>query len=141
MMLANTNPYTLLADLILAVHFAFVTFVVAGLVLIWVGFFLHWPFVRDWRFRIAHLLAMAFVLGESLTGFICPLTTWENQLRLRGGGERTYAGSFLQHWLGRILFFDLSERTFTIIYALFFILLVLTFIVVRPRRQKPQAEP
>ena len=86
MMLANTNPYTLLADLILAVHFAFVTFVVAGLVLIWVGFFLHWTFVRDWRFRIAHLLAMAFVLGESLTGFICPLTTWENQLRLRGGG-------------------------------------------------------
>src|SRR5207249_10359279 len=67
-------PYT---TLFRSVHFAFVAFVVAGFILIWVGFFLRWSFVRDTRFRLAHLLAMAFVLGESLLGLICPLTTWE----------------------------------------------------------------
>jgi len=139
MVLANTSFYTLLADFILLVHFAFVTFVVAGFVVIWVGFFRRWLFVRNWSFRMAHLLAMAFVFGESLIGFTCPLTTWENQLRLRGGSEG-YATSFMQHWLGRIIFFDLSERTFTIIYMLFFLLLVLTFCVVRPGRQRAQGE-
>src|SRR5438128_700561 len=107
-MLADMNIYTLLADFILVGHFAFVAFVVAGFIVIWMGFFLRWPFVHDLRFRLAHLLAMGFVLGESLAGFVCPLTTWENQLRLRGGAE-SYAGSFVQHWLGRILFFNLSE--------------------------------
>src|SRR5439155_23880114 len=119
----------------LAAHFAFVAFVVAGLLVIWLVFIFRWPFVYDLRFRIAHLLAMGFVLGESLLGFICPLTTWENQLRLRAGGGESYANSFLQHWIGRILFFDLSERTFTIIYVLFFLFILITFWVVRPHRR------
>ncbi len=133
-MLANINPYTLLADFILVAHFAFVAFVVAGVAIIWLGFFFRWPFVRDWRFRLVHLLAMAFVLGESLLGFICPLTIWENQLRVRGGGGETYASSFMQHWLGRVMFFNLSEGTFTVLYTLFFLLIVLTYWIVRPRR-------
>ena len=79
------NADALLADLILLLHFAFVIFVVGGLVAIWVGYFLRWRFVRDVRFRVAHLLAMAFVLGESLLGIICPLTTWEDKLRMKAG--------------------------------------------------------
>src|SRR5438093_4596768 len=101
------NADALLADLILLLHFAFVIFVVGGLVVIWVGYFLRWRFVRDVRFRVAHLLAMAFVLGESLLGVICPLTTWEEQLRL-SAGQGTYGGSFVQHWVGRIMFFNVS---------------------------------
>src|SRR6266853_5488041 len=78
---AGTTIYSLLADLVLLVHFAFVAFVALGFLAIWVGYFCRWPFVRDLRFRVAHLLAMGVVLAESLTGLICPLTTWENQLR------------------------------------------------------------
>jgi hypothetical protein len=134
-MQAGTNTYSLLADLVLLVHFAFVAFVALGFLAIWVGYFCRWPFVRDLRFRVAHLLAMGAVLAESLTGFICPLTTWENQLRRHGGGAAGYTGSFIQHWVGRILFHDWSEQTFTFIYAGFFILVGLTFWVVRPRRR------
>ena len=134
-MRSSPNLYTLLADFILVVHFAFVAFVVAGFIVIWIGYFLRWPFVRDLRFRLVHLLAMGFVLGESLLGFICPLTTWEEQLRVRAGGE-SYAGSFIKHWLGRLLFYDLSEQTFTVIYGGFFLFVVLTFWIVRPRRSR-----
>ena len=127
--------YSLLADLVLLVHFAFVVFVVVGFVVIWVGHFCRWPFVRDLRFRLVHLVAMALVLAESLVGFICPLTTWESQLRIRAGDGTGYTGSFMRHWFGRILFHDWSEQTFTWIYVAFFLFIVLTFLVVRPRRR------
>ena len=42
--------------------------VVVGLVVIWVGHFCRWTFVRDLRFRVAHLLAIGLVLAEALTG-------------------------------------------------------------------------
>jgi hypothetical protein len=133
-MQAGGNIYSLLADLVLLVHFAFVAFVSLGFLVIWLGYFCRWPFVRDLRFRVTHLLAIGVVLAESLTGFFCPLTTWENQLRRQAGGSG-YSGSFVQHWVGRILFHDWSEQTFTFIYAGFFILVGLSFWIVRPHRR------
>ena len=132
---AGGNINSLLADLVLLVHFAFVAFVALGFLAIWLGYFCRWSFVRDLRFRLTHLLAMGVVLAESLTGFICPLTTWENQLRRQAGESPGYSGSFIQHWVGRILFHDWSEQTFTFIYAGFFILVGLSFWIVRPRRR------
>jgi hypothetical protein len=135
-MLSSEQFYSLLADILLLIHFAFVAFVVLGFVVIWIGHFCRWPFVRNLRFRIAHLAAIGFVLAESLGGIVCPLTTWENQLRTRAGQDAAYSGSFIQHWFGRILFHDWSERTFTVIYAAFFLFVVLTFWVVRPKRRE-----
>ena len=135
MHLAKTT-YSLLADFVLLVHFAFVAFVAVGYLLIWVGYFCGWPFVRDLRLRLSHLLATAFVLAESLAGFICPLTTWEQQLRIHAGQGSGYSGSFIRHWFGRILFHDWSEQTFTLIYAAFFLCVALTYLVVRPRPRR-----
>ncbi len=130
------SVYTLVADLVLLIHCAFVAFVALGFVVIWVGYFCRWSFVHDLRFRVAHLLAIGFVLAEALTGFICPLTTWEHELRIRAGAGAGYSGSFIRHWVGRMLFHDWSEQTFTLIYTAFFLLVALTFLVVRPRRRK-----
>jgi hypothetical protein len=122
----------LLADLILVVHFAYVAFVVVGLILVWIGFFLGWSWVRSFAFRAAHLAAMAVVVAESLLGWECPLTTWEYKLREASGGGAHTEG-FLEHWVHKVMFFQLEPATFTIIYCTFFLLLVLSFIVVRPR--------
>jgi hypothetical protein len=135
-MISTEQFYSLLADFVLLVHFAFVAFVVLGFVLIWAGHFCRWPFVRDLRFRIGHLAAIGFVLAESLGGFVCPLTTWEDQLRTRAGAGPGYSGSFMQHWFGLILFHDWSEQTFTVIYAAFFLFIALTFWIVRPQRRE-----
>lgn len=124
--------YTLLADLILILHFAFVAFVVAGLVLVWVGWLCRWQFVRNFWFRLAHLLAIAVVAAESLAGIVCPLTIWENSLRLLAGGGGHYAGSFVEHWLHRVMFFEASESTFTILYVLFFTTVALSLWLVKP---------
>ena len=125
--------HALLADAILVLHFAFVLFVVAGLLLTWIGYFAGWKFVRNPWFRSAHLLAMAVVVAESLFGVICPLTKWETALRLKAGEEAAYAGSFIQHWVHRVMFFEIPERTFTMIYVVFFVLIVLSLVVVPPR--------
>jgi hypothetical protein len=130
--------YSLLADLILILHFAFVAFVVAGLLLVWVGWLCHWRFVRNFWFRLAHLLAIGVVAAESLAGIVCPFTVWENRLRLLAGGGERYQGSFVQHWLHRMMFFEANESTFTILYVLFFAAVALSFWLVKPRRPRWQ---
>jgi hypothetical protein len=129
----HSQLYSVLADLILLIHFGFVAFVLLGFVVIWVGYFRGWPFVRNFWFRCAHLLAIGIVAAEAIGGIICPLTKWEAQFRLRAGVNVDYAGSFMQHWIHKIMFFDIPESAFTIIYLIFFSLVAISLWFVRPR--------
>jgi len=45
------------------------------------------------------------------------------------------------HWVSRLMFHDWSHTTFTILYAVVFILIVTTFIVVPPRWRSTPAVP
>jgi hypothetical protein len=107
--------------------------VIVGLVLIWIGRLCRWAFVRNIWFRLAHLTAIGVVATESLAGFVCPLTTWENKLRLLAGGEERYQGSFIQHWLHQVMFLDFHERVFTLAYVGFFLAVALSLWLVPPR--------
>lgn len=132
-MATKEQLYLLCANAILVVHFAFVAFVVVGLLVIWIGYFCRWPFVRNFYFRLAHLLAMGGVVCESLSGIACPLTVWEGRLRLLAGGSQQYEGECMPYWVHRFMFFDLSQTTFTIIYILFFLLLAASLWFVPPQ--------
>ena len=132
--MSNTQRlYLFLADLTLIMHAAFVAFVIVGLLLIWIGRFCRWKFVRNTWFRFGHLAAIGIVAAESLAGFICPLTTWEDKLRLLAGGEQRYQGSFMQHWLHQVLFFDVDQNIFRAAYLVFFLAVALSFWLVPPR--------
>ena len=111
-------PYQLLADLVLCLHFAFVVFVVAGLVLIVVGNLLGWKWVNSFWFRFAHLAAIVAVVLESWFGVVCPLTDLEMWLRARAQ-ETTYAGSFIEHWVQSILFYSAPPWVFALAYTAF----------------------
>jgi len=126
--------YLLLADLTLIVHFAFVTFVVVGLLLIWIGRVCRWSFVRNVWFRLAHLAAIGVVVAEALTGIVCPLTSWEDRLRILAGGEAQYQTSFIQHWLHQVMFFEMDQTIFTVVYVGFFLAVALSLWFVPPRR-------
>ncbi len=131
------SKYLLAADVILLIHFLFVAFVVLGFIFIWIGYFTKQKFARNAKFRICHILVMGIVLCESLIGMICPLTEWENYLRVRRGQDQVYETSFMKEWLHKIMFFDFSELTFVIVYALFFAVILLTFRVIFPDFKKP----
>ena len=124
--------YLALADMILVVHMGIVLFVIGGFMLTWIGYFVHWTFVRNFYFRIAHLLAMGFVAAQTVLGIDCPLTVWENALRVKAGTGPLYEETFIGHWLGRILFYEAPSWVFTVAYAAFFGLIVLSWIVVKP---------
>jgi hypothetical protein len=117
-----------LADIILVVHFLFVLFVIGSLPLIWVGSACGLNYVRNRHFRLIHLGSILFVAGESLFGFVCPLTAWEDELRQSEG-----RGSFIQRGLHFILFYDFPEGVLTIAYVLFALLVVGTLRWVPPR--------
>lgn len=110
--------YQLLADAVLALHVAIVVFVVVGLVLIIAGNLRDWPWVNSAWFRVAHALAIAIVVAEAWFGFVCPLTTLEMWLRAKAQAT-TYTGSFIEHWLQRILYYDAPGWVFTLAYSLF----------------------
>ena len=124
----------LLADLVLVVHVAFIAFVIVGLILTWIGWLRRWGWVRNLWFRLAHLAAIGVVAAQALFGIICPLTLWEDELRLLAGGEGRYAGSFIQHWLHQLIFFQAEGYVFTIAYVAFFLAVALSFWVIPPRR-------
>ena len=122
-----------LADLVVAVHAAYVAFVVLGLVAIIAGAALGWRWVRNFWLRVAHLAAIALVLAESIAGAICPLTTLENSLRTRAG-ESGYATTFLAYWLDWLIFYNAPRWVFVALYAGFTAAVALTFWLVPPRR-------
>lgn len=111
----------MLADLILIIHFFYVLFVVGSLPLIWFGAWFKWVFVRSVWFRYLHLAAIVLVVIESLLGVVCPLTSWENALR-----QVDMESSFIQQWLHRIIFYDVSENVLTVTYVVFAGLVVMT---------------
>lgn len=122
----------LLADALLVLHALIVAFNVGALPLIWLGHFRKWCFVRNFYFRLSHLLLIGLVAAESLLGLMCPLTTWEEALRSEAGGGARYPQGFIAHWLHRMIFFDLDQKYFTMAYVAFFSLVALTWLWVKP---------
>jgi hypothetical protein len=107
-----------MADFILILHALYILFVIGGQLLILIGWFRRWKWVRNIPFRLAHLLAIGFVVLEAWFGIVCPLTNLENYLRsdvTNSAGELLYQSSFIEYWLGNDLVYCLSTNTSKIV--------------------------
>lgn len=107
-----------LADAVLVLHLAVVLFVVGGLLAVVVGNLRGWRFVNTPAFRLAHVAAIGIVVLQAWLGVDCPLTTLENWLRREAGGQ-PYEASFVEHWVGRVLFYEAPAWVFTLAYTAF----------------------
>ena len=108
----RTMWYQLLADLVLLVHIAFIGFVLFGGLLA-----LKWQPVM-W----AHLPAVAWGAIVEFSGWICPLTPWENWLLEQAGGHG-YRGDFIAYYLLPILYPDALTRELQVALGLVAVLL------------------
>ena len=131
----DTLPYQTLADVVLALHVAVAAFIVGGLVLIVVGNLCGWRWVNALWFRLAHLAAIIFVVAEAWIDFTCPLTSVEMWLREKAHAE-IYDGSFIEHWLQRILYYDAPAWVFTLCYSLLGALVVAIWWYFPPRSDR-----
>ena len=107
--------YQLLANAVLLVHVGVVLFVVLGLPLVVIGNRAGWSWVNRRGWRVAHLAAIAVVTLQAWLGRYCPLTIWESALRERAGQEG-YTGGFIEHWVHRLLYYDVTLWIFAILY-------------------------
>ena len=126
-------PWRLLADGVLVLHGLYVAFVVFGFLLILIGIWQHWAWIRQPLFRYAHLAAIGIVVVQTWLGVECPLTTLESWLRTRAG-EAAYTQSFIQDWLYALLFYQAPNWVFGLVYSVFGTLVALAWWLAPPRR-------
>lgn len=98
--------YGLGADLVVAIHVAYVAYVILGQFVIILAAPMNWKWARNPWFRFTHLLAIAIVAVEAIQGWPCPLTVWEGQLRELGGQAFNGSESFMGKLLHDLLFID-----------------------------------
>lgn len=131
------NIYQFVADTLLISHALFIGFVVFGLVLILMGMFRKWRWIRNPWFRSLHLAAIGTVILQSWLDIACPLTVWENYFREKAV-ESVYPAPFIQHWLHQLIFFQAESWVFTLCYSLFGGLVLATWYFVPPDFFKKQ---
>jgi len=128
-------PFQALADAVLLLHFGIVLFVVLGLPAIVIGNKRGWCWVNRFGWRLAHLLAIGVVAFQAWLGQHCPLTVLESWLRVQAG-QSAYAGSFVQHWVQSVMYYDAPLWVFAIIYTAFALLVVWSWWRYPPKRAK-----
>ncbi|MEO7558180.1 MAG: DUF2784 domain-containing protein [Gammaproteobacteria bacterium] len=133
--MSGYSMYEFFADATVLVHALFVLFVVLGQLVILLGWAGGWVWTCNVPFRLIHLVAIGFVVLEAWFGITCPLTTLENNFRDLAGTGR-YEMSFIAYWLNHFLFFSFPPWVFTLIYSLFFLLVVATLLAYPPKRSR-----
>jgi hypothetical protein len=95
----DQQAYAIAAELVVAVHFAWIVFLIGGAV---IG-------RRNRAVRALHLAGLGYSVLLQLNGWICPLTYLELWLRERGRAA-DYRGSFLAHYLERLIYLQVAPE-------------------------------
>jgi len=122
--------YKIIADIIVVIHFIWIIFMLLGFFLTIFGFFRK-NFFDLWLFRTLHLSGILFVGILTLLRRFCPLTILENLSRVRYNPETTYPGSFIIHYIEKLVYPDVNQlflRTGTVFVAVF----TLVVYIIRP---------
>ena len=138
--------YKILADLVVLVHFGWIVFVLWGFVLTVCGSVSvyvfrtakdRWRrFFNRWIFRTIHLTGIVYVGILTIFGKLCPLTILENKLRGQYDPELTYPGSFVAHYIERIVYPEANFLVFVIPTTIIALFSILMFIIRPPAKLK-----
>ncbi len=123
------NIYALLSDVVVVVHFLYALTIIVGLVLIYAGKFLKWRFVKNPVFRLIHLTMIMIVAFESIFHIECPLTYIEYKL-LSLAKIHHQNTPFIAGFINKILFWNLPNEFFDMLYVAIAIVILLSFFVV-----------
>ena len=126
--------YGYLADGVVLVHVLYVAYVLLGQLTIVVAAPIKWDWAKNPWFRFTHLLCIAIVALEAVMHWRCPLSTWEEKLRLLDGQEFDSGATFMGRLLHNLLFIDgMPEVFFTVLYVSMMVLVLQGLIMYPPR--------
>ena len=116
----------LFADFLVLFHFVFILFVIIG------GFL-----VIRWRWIIwLHIPCAIWGALIEFAGWICPLTPWENYLRVAAGSSG-YSGGFIEHYIIPIIYPSGLTRELQLIFGGVVILInIIAYVLVFIKRKK-----
>jgi hypothetical protein len=129
----------LFADIVMLIHFAFIAFVVGGQALIMIGYHRKWRRTTNRVIRGIHVVCVLYVVVQAWAGQWCPLTLLENRYR-QAAGQETYGSSFIQDWMGRLIYYDAPHWVFTIIYTVFGAVALIYWLLLEIQRAQPENE-
>ena len=91
--------HKIFADFVVSVHFLWILFLIFGALL---G-------VRNKAIKYIHLSGLLFAILIQIFGWYCPLTHLEFWLRSRHNPSIAYAGSFIIHYMERLVYLEISQ--------------------------------
>ena len=92
-------PFKILADSVILIHFLWILFLILGAL---------WG-VRKMGIRIVHLSGLFFSMLIQIFGWYCPLTHLEVFLRAKHNPDETYTGSYIIHYVEKLVYLEISE--------------------------------
>jgi hypothetical protein len=125
------NGYAILADTVAFVHLLYVGFVVVGEVLIVIGWFRRWQWIRNPWFRLLHVAAIGYVAVEEMLRVPCPMWQWESRLR-EMAGQPVQEGTFVGQLVETFIVHAWPAWVFAALHIGFAVLVLVTLIFVPP---------
>lgn len=122
----------LAAQAIFWVHIGIIAFNVFGLIVIPLGVWRGWAFVRVLWWRLLHLVALLIVALQAVLGRACFLTIWESDLAARAG-ETSSNLPLIQRWITRLVFWPLPIWAFAVFYLAIALYVIALWVIVPPR--------
>lgn len=98
--------YSILADIVIFVHFLFIIFVVLGGLLV-----VKWSWIK-----FIHIPAAIWGALIEIQSWVCPLTPLEVRFKMKAG-ESIYEGGFIEHYIMPIIYPPGINRKMQIILA------------------------
>src|SRR4030042_3541897 len=92
--------YKILADSVVLIHFLWIVFLFSGAI---------WG-IKNRVVKIFHISGLVFAFVIQIFDWYCPLTHLEVWLRSKHNPALTYAGSFIIHYVERIVYIELSRN-------------------------------
>ncbi len=125
--------YGFLADVVVGIHIAYVAYVLLGQAAITIAAPFRWQWARNPWFRFTHLAAIGIVVYEAIYNIRCPLSVWEEKLRMLGGGS-ALGETFMGRIFHNLLFIDnMPEVFFTTLYVAMLVVVVQGLVMYPPR--------
>ncbi|MBI4690669.1 MAG: DUF2784 domain-containing protein [Nitrospirae bacterium] len=101
-------PYKILADIVVLIHFLWIVFLIFGA----------FPGVRHRAIKIFHILGLLFAFAFQIFDWYCPLTHLEVWLREKHSPNLAYTGSFIIHYMEKVIYIEVSRYTIMILTVL-----------------------
>ena len=90
--------YKILADIVVVVHFLWILFLIFGA---------FWG-IRHKAIKIVHIAGLSFAVILNVFDWYCPFTHLEVWLRERHDPALSYTGSFIIHYVEKVVYIELS---------------------------------